>query len=65
MRLMVNGEPMELPAGATLKDLFDRLGLRREMLVTEVNRQIIDRSNDTFALSEGDQVELIQFVGGG
>jgi thiamine biosynthesis protein ThiS len=42
------------------------LGVRKETVVAEVNRQIIQMDKrPEIKLSNGDQIELIQFVGGG
>ena len=52
--------------GATLLDLFLRLGLSPEKIVVERNRDIVPAG--TFAesaLQDGDTLELLQFVGGG
>jgi sulfur carrier protein len=66
MRVIVNGEPREFPEGVHAGGLVESLGLRRETVVVEVNRVIVERGHDeAHVLREGDQVELIQFVGGG
>ncbi len=66
MRILVNGETRDVPEGTTLQGLLQSLGLRREALVAEVNRKIVEKTQDSaLGLQEGDQVELIQFVGGG
>jgi sulfur carrier protein len=66
MKLIVNGETLEMPEGSRLTALLAQVGLPRRQVVVEVNRTILPASVDpTFVLSEGDQVELIQFVGGG
>jgi sulfur carrier protein len=66
MKITVNGDAREMPSGSTLRDLLQTLDLRREALVAEVNRNIVEKTQDsTLGLQEGDQVELIQFVGGG
>ena len=66
MKLSINGETREFQEGLSLEELIRDLGVRKETVVAEVNRRIIQ--NDQRAgcrLCEGDQVELIQFVGGG
>jgi thiamine biosynthesis protein ThiS len=64
--LLVNGEPRQLQAPATLSDLLVRLGLDPRMVVVELNREIIRRPRlGEVALRDGDQVELVHFVGGG
>jgi thiamine biosynthesis protein ThiS len=66
LEIMVNGEPRRLPSPATASDLLHHLGLDPRTVVVEVNRQIVRRPQlaDT-ALSDGDAVELVHFVGGG
>jgi len=63
---VVNGENKELTEQTTLEELILQLGVRKETVVAEVNRQIIQMDKrPKIKLSDGDQVELIQFVGGG
>lgn len=64
--LLVNGEPRRLAGPATLSDLLNSLGLDPRMVVVELNREIIRRPRlGEVVLREGDQVELVHFVGGG
>ena len=64
--LLVNGEPRRLLAPATLSDLLANLGLDPRLVVVELNREIIRRPRlGEVPLREGDQVELVHFVGGG
>ena len=66
MKLMVNGEPMDLPEGTALTDLLSRLKLKPELVVVELNLNILKRDDlPKTALKEGDQVEIVHFVGGG
>jgi len=66
LRIMVNGEPRRVPGPATAADLLRHLGLDPRTVVVELNRQIVRRPRlDDTALSEGDAVELVHFVGGG
>jgi len=66
MKLTVNGEPMALPAGATVGALIESLGLAGKRLAIELNENIVPRSQhaDT-ALAEGDQIEVVRAIGGG
>jgi len=64
--IMVNGEPRQLPAPATLDDLLRELGLDPRLVVVELNREIVRRPRLAgTALADGDTVELVHFVGGG
>lgn len=66
MKLLINGEPKDFSEGISLEELIRSLGVRKETVVAEVNRKIIQMEQRSVQkLSEGDQVELIQFVGGG
>jgi len=64
--LLVNGEPRRVQGPATLSDLLTKLGLDPRMVVVELNREIIRRPRlGEVTLQEGDQIELVHFVGGG
>lgn len=66
LHLMVNGDPRAVPGPATLADLLSHLGLDPRMVVVELNREIIRRPRlGEVNLQEGDQIELVHFVGGG
>ncbi len=64
--ITVNGEPKTFPAGLTLADLLERLGLRPDAVVVEHNRAIVRRAAlGAATVQAGDEVELVHFVGGG
>ncbi|WP_286220944.1 sulfur carrier protein ThiS [Marinobacter apostichopi] len=66
MQVEVNGDAMELPAGATIGSLIDRMALAGKRLAVEVNEDIVPRSQHlSFALSDGDRVEVVHAIGGG
>jgi sulfur carrier protein len=66
MDIICNGDQRSLEEQATLTDLVASLDLDPRTLVAEVNGTIIEHSGfDNRKLQEGDQVELIRFVGGG
>jgi sulfur carrier protein len=65
MKLTVNGEEREF-AGETLSDLLASLEIEQVRVAVEVNLDIIPKVEyDNTALREGDNVEIVQFVGGG
>jgi sulfur carrier protein len=66
VEITVNGEARELPAPATVADLLARIGLDTRKVAVERNLEIVPRSAyaDT-ALSEGDALEIVHFIGGG
>jgi len=66
MHIQLNGEPFELPDGATVGALLTRLDLAGRRIAVELNLDIVPRSqHDTTALTEGDQVEVVHAIGGG
>jgi thiamine biosynthesis protein ThiS len=66
MRLTVNGETREAPEGASLADLLASLGIDGRRVAVERNREIAPKSLwSQIVLAEGDQLEIVQFVGGG
>lgn len=66
MRIVVNGQPTELPEGVSVRDLLERLGLKDAPCAAEVNRELVPRREHTRrTLREGDVVEVVTLVGGG
>lgn len=65
--LTVNGAAKELARNSTLAGLLGSLGIDRRMVVVEHNRSIVrDRElYDSVELGNGDNVEIVHFVGGG
>ena len=66
MKINLNGEPKEIESGSSLDDLLRFLELDPRMVVVEHNRNIVRRRHlGEQELQDGDQVELVHFVGGG
>ena len=66
MRVVINGDPREVPAPLTLAGLLDHLGLDPRLVVVEHNRAIVRRGTlAAVPVAEGDVLELVHFVGGG
>lgn len=62
----VNGRPKDIADGRTVAGLLDDLDLDGRLVVVELNRQIVRRTEiDDVVLHDGDRVEIVQFVGGG
>lgn len=65
MELKVNGKAMEISAG-TVQELLAELGIEPTVVAVERNLQIVPISvRESVDLREGDQIEIIQLVGGG
>ncbi len=66
MELTINGEPRKLAEGLTVAQLLQTLSVQPEMVAVEVNLNVLKRAqHPTTLLKEGDQVEIVQFIGGG
>jgi sulfur carrier protein len=66
MEITLNGDPMELPDGATAAELVAQLGLSERRYAMEVNGELVPRSaHSAHRLMPGDRVEIVHAVGGG
>jgi sulfur carrier protein len=66
MKLIVNGQPLEVPEGATVLDLLRCLALGTDAVAVERNGAVVRRARHAETrLEAGDQVEVVTFVGGG
>jgi len=66
VRVQINGEIRELPEDFTLDALVRQLALAPERLAIELNREVVRRALwPETVMREGDQVEIVHFVGGG
>ncbi|APQ13233.1 thiamine biosynthesis protein ThiS [Pseudomonas oryzihabitans] len=66
MQILLNGESLELPDGATVADLLVRLELTGRRVAVERNLDIVPRSQHaTTALADGDRLEVVHAIGGG
>ena len=64
--LSLNGKATTAAAGTTLGQLLDDLGIVRRMIAVEYNGEILPRHRyDESTLDDGDQLEVVQMVGGG
>jgi thiazole synthase len=66
MRLTINGETRDMAGTATVAELLAKLDLDMRKIAIELNREIVPRSAyDATRLSDGDQIEIVHFIGGG
>jgi len=67
MHLIINGKDYDdLPDVLTVGALLDHLELPRKKIAVEHNMEIVPKSTfDDMALSNGDRLEIIHFIGGG
>ncbi|MEN1967364.1 sulfur carrier protein ThiS [Lentibacillus sp. N15] len=67
MNLRVNGEHMTVPSTVvTITHLLDYIQVKNPIVIVEHNKHILEKhDHDGTTLSDGDKIELVQFVGGG
>ena len=66
IRIRVNGDEREVPAGLTAFGLLEHLGLHPRMVVVERNGEILRaEALPETSIAPGDALELVHFVGGG
>ena len=66
IEVIINGEAKKLPSSLTVRKLLEELGFKSEKVALERNREIVPRSSfDDTRVGEGDQIEIVHFIGGG
>jgi sulfur carrier protein len=62
----VNQQPVTLPGGCSVADYLANHGFTGKRIAVELNREIVPRSTHAQQqIADGDQMEIIQAVGGG
>jgi len=66
MTIKINGEIREFNESVTLLEVIETLGLTGQVMAAAVNMNIVKQDQwDMFNLTDGDTIELLDFVGGG
>ena len=66
MRIVLNGDPYEVAGPLTLTALLDHLNVDPRRVAVEHNLDVVKRAHyDSTQIRDGDQVEIVNFVGGG
>jgi len=66
MTISLNGEPHELAGPLTLTALLAQLNIDPRRVAVEHNLNVVKRARyDSTQIQDGDQVEIVNFVGGG
>jgi thiamine biosynthesis protein ThiS len=66
LTIRVNGEPHEVAGPMTLSDLLAELQIDPRRVAVEHNLTIVRRERyGTTTIEEGDEIEIVNFVGGG
>jgi len=66
IEIRLNGETQALPASLTVVQLLDYFGLPKDRVAVERNRAIVPKAKwESVSVASGDELEVVQFVGGG
>jgi thiamine biosynthesis protein ThiS len=66
VKIRLNGDPFEIAAPLTISALLADLKIEPRRVAVEHNLAIIKRARyDETIINEGDEVEIVNFVGGG
>ena len=66
VRITLNGEPHELAGPLTVTELLGSLNIDPRRVAVELNLVVLKRAVfETTIVREGDEVEIVNFVGGG
>jgi len=66
MKIIVNGEIREFKSQSTLLEILKELSLESKVMAAAVNMEIVKQDSwNIYKLTDGDKLELLDFVGGG
>jgi sulfur carrier protein len=66
LTIRVNGEPFEIAGPVTISTLLATLEIDSRLVAVEHNLIVVKRAQyDAVTINEGDEVEIVRFVGGG
>ena len=66
MTITLNGDKRELAAPVTVSQLLSELDIDARRVAVELNLAVVKKAAyDTSVVKDGDEVEIVNFVGGG
>jgi thiazole synthase len=66
LSVTVNGDPRRVSAGASIAAMLREIGVDPKRVAVERNLAIVPKSTlEDVAVEDGDQFEIVHFVGGG
>lgn len=66
MKIVLNGDPHEVAGPLTISELLVQLNVDSRRVAVEHNLTVVKRAHyDSTQIRENDQVEIVNFVGGG
>ena len=66
MLITLNGDKHQLPAPLSVSKLLEQLDIDARRVAVELNLTVVKKTAyDSSVIKEGDEVEIVNFVGGG
>ena len=66
MTIKLNGDPHQLPGPTSVTALLDGLAIDARRVAVELNMTVVKKAAyDSSVIRDGDEVEIVNFVGGG
>ncbi|MEP6946229.1 MAG: sulfur carrier protein ThiS [Acidobacteriota bacterium] len=66
VQIFLNGRPRHVPPGTDIDRLLELFSLPSQRVAIELNKAVVRRTDwPGTQLKEGDQLEVVHFVGGG
>src|SRR5437016_9071229 len=66
IEIRLNGEKQHVPASLSIVQLLEHFDLPKDRIAVERNRTIVPKPQwETVAVGQGDELEVVHFVGGG
>jgi len=66
MTIKLNGDPHEIPQPLSVSALLETLAIDARRVAVEHNLAVVKKAEyDTSIVKDGDEVEIVNFVGGG
>jgi thiamine biosynthesis protein ThiS len=64
--IRLNGDPADIPGPMTVSALLAHLNIDARRVAVELNLVVLKRGTfETTVVAEGDEIEVVNFVGGG
>ena len=66
MKITLNGKSRELQSTLPLTELIQQINANNQRVIAEVNGEIVKKDHwANITINDGDEIELVTFVGGG
>ena len=66
MTIRLNGDPREIPGPLSVSALLVQLDIDARRVAVELNLNVVKKAAyDSSLINDGDEVEIVNFVGGG